>query len=101
MSLVSVDLDALANDLAAGSWTPTTTERAVAAEIAALPQLSCLGIRAALGPARTTRSRLVVSYERVAGVLNLPPVHEEEAGRSRLIEQARTLAAQIAAPYGQ
>jgi hypothetical protein len=90
------ELDALSEELRTGLWTPSPVETEAAQNLADLAELTTSGIRKALHPARKTRSRLVMSFEKVASVLSLPQVHEEADSRLHLLTVAQRLAREIA-----
>jgi hypothetical protein len=91
------EVSQLREELGAGRWVPSDGEKAAAQAVSELPALSVVGLRLALNPARTTRSRYVIAMEGVAMVLSLPEVHEEHQTRERLVHLAEDLSREIAA----
>ncbi|MFB7619262.1 hypothetical protein [Kitasatospora sp. NPDC056181] len=97
MTPLTDELEALREEFRTDMWTPSAGEITAAACIAALPELTAITIRNALQPARLTRSRLVIAYEKVASVMSLPAIHEEPDSRDHLLYTARDVAREIAA----
>jgi len=89
-------LESLHRDLATGQWAPSPQEIEAALALTGLTVLTAESIRAALAPARLTRSRLVIAMEGVASVLSLPPIHEEEVDRQELVRHAFETAQAVA-----
>ncbi|MFD9691318.1 hypothetical protein ACFWXO_36790 [Kitasatospora sp. NPDC059088] len=96
MTPLSDELEALRQEYRAGIWVPSPGEDAAAQSLASLSDLTALGIRDALGPARTTRSRLVITYEKVASVLSLPAIHGAPDTLDQLVATAADVAKEIA-----
>ncbi|MFJ8628890.1 hypothetical protein ACIRD3_39415 [Kitasatospora sp. NPDC093550] len=96
MTPLADELEALRQEYRAGIWVPSPGEDSAARSLASLSELTALGIREALGSARTTRSRLVITYEKVASVLTLPDIHGAPDNRDQLVGAAVDVAKEIA-----
>ncbi|MET8704301.1 hypothetical protein ABZW10_36430 [Kitasatospora sp. NPDC004723] len=96
MTPLTAELEALVQEYQAGLWVPSPAEISAASNLSELSELSTLGIRTAIAPARATRSRLVIAYEKVASVLSLPDIHGAPDALDHLVATASNVASEIA-----
>lgn len=91
------ELESLLAAVRSGTWVPTSAEQETANAALRSGSLTAASLRGALGDA--SGAPLTDALERVATVLDLPPVHEDPATRDALITDARALLEAVAGAH--